>query len=285
MTRLLRGTVRRVPESTGEAPRDASPDPEETTNGPTGATDGKEIRDPGATASGTIPETAATETAAPETAAPETAAPADGPAAETPAPEDSGTAAPADGDSGPGTGTGDAQDDDGTGTGRFTPRLRRIALVATVVALLLGGSAFFYGAHQLRSTPSARNHALTDTAATTRVGGDVGEGLARVFSYAPAQPDAAERSAGTVLGGRAARQYADLFAQVRAGLVEQRITLTTQAVRTGVIELKGNTARLLVFLDQTSRRGGAPATSAAAQLTVTAEFRDDRWLIVDIKAR
>ncbi|WP_435186818.1 hypothetical protein [Streptomyces sp. bgisy126] len=232
-----------------------------------------------------MPETAATETAAPETAAPETAAPADGPAAETPAPEDSGTAAPADGDSGPGTGTGDAQDDDGTGTGRFTPRLRRIALVATVVALLLGGSAFFYGAHQLRSTPSARNHALTDTAATTRVGGDVGEGLARVFSYAPAQPDAAERSAGTVLGGRAARQYADLFAQVRAGLVEQRITLTTQAVRTGVIELKGNTARLLVFLDQTSRRGGAPATSAAAQLTVTAEFRDDRWLIVDIKAR
>ncbi|WP_432126771.1 hypothetical protein [Streptomyces sp. bgisy082] len=243
-----------------------------------------------------MPETAAPETAAPadgpagEAPAPEdsgTSARADGPAAETPDAEDPGTAAPADGDSGPGTGTGDAQDDDGTGTatGRFAPRLRRIALVATVVALLLGGSAFFYGAHQLRSTPSARNHALTDTAATTRVGGDVGEGLARVFSYAPAQPDAAERSAGTVLGGRAARQYADLFAQVRAGLVEQRITLTTQAVRTGVIELKGNTARLLVFLDQTSRRGGAPATSAAAQLTVTAEFRDDRWLIVDIKAR
>lgn len=267
MTRLLRGTVRRVPESTGETPRYASPDPEETTTGPSGDTDGK-VRDPGATAAGTIPETAA----------PETAAPADGPAGEAPVPEDSGTDAPDHGDSGPGTGTR-------TATGRFTPRLRRIALVATVVALLLGGSAFFYGAHQLRSTPSARNHALTDTAATTRVGGDVGEGLARVFSYAPAQPDAAGRSAGTVLGGRAARQYADLFAQVRAGLVEQRITLTTQAVRTGVIELKGNTARLLVFLDQTSRRGEAPATSAAAQLTVTAEFRDGRWLIVDIKAR
>ncbi len=52
-----------------------------------------------------------------------------------------------------------------------------------------------------------------------------------------------------------------------------------------MIDLHGNTARLLVFLDQTSRRDTAPATSAAAQLTVTAEFRDDRWLIVDIKAR
>ncbi|MGW3385586.1 hypothetical protein [Streptomyces cinereoruber] len=184
---------------------------------------------------------------------------------------------------------GDSDSDNGSENGGngspFTPRRRKAVLVATVVALLLGGSAFFYGAHQLRSTPSARNHALTDTAATTRVGGDVGEGLARVFSYAPAQADAAERSARTVLSGRAARQYADLFAQVRASLVEQRVTLTTQAVRTGVIELRGNTARLLVFLDQTSQRDAAPATSAAAQLTVTAEFRDDRWLIVDIKAR
>ncbi|WP_425423749.1 hypothetical protein [Streptomyces exfoliatus] len=170
--------------------------------------------------------------------------------------------------------------------GRRSPALWRKALLpAAVAVLLITGSAFFHFADQLRSTPSARNHALTDTGATTRVGGDVGEGLARVFSYAPAGADAAERSARTVLAGRAARQYTELFAQVRASLVEQRLTLTTQAVRTGVIELDGNRARLLVFLDQTSRRDKAAATSAAAQLTVTAEFRGDRWLIVDIKAR
>ncbi|WP_121830000.1 hypothetical protein [Streptomyces sp. S1] len=179
----------------------------------------------------------------------------------------------------------DAGSDGDSGGNRFTPRWRTIVLVTALTALLLGGSAFFHGAHQLRSTPAARNQALTDTAATVRVGGDVGEGLARIFSYAPARADAAERSAASVLSGRAARQYTELFAQVRESLTAQRLTLTTQAVRTGVIELKGNTARLLVFLDQTSRRDGAPATSAAAQLTVTAEFRDDRWLIVDIKAR
>ncbi|MGA5068329.1 hypothetical protein ACPB9E_31905 [Streptomyces exfoliatus] len=168
---------------------------------------------------------------------------------------------------------------------RSPARWRKAVLPAAVAVLLLAGSAFFHFADQLRSTPSARNHALTDPGATTRVSGDVGEGLARVFSYAPAGADAAERSARTVLAGRAARQYTELFAQVRASLVEQRLTLTTQAVRTGVIELDGNRARLLVFLDQTSRRDKAAATTAAAQLTVTAEFRGDRWLIVDIKAR
>ncbi|MFL9681781.1 hypothetical protein [Streptomyces sp. KL110A] len=172
------------------------------------------------------------------------------------------------------------------GARRPATALRRRAALATVLAvLLLGGGAFFYGAHQLRSTPSARNQALTDAAATTRVGGDVGEGLARIFSYTPTSADAAERSAGSVLAGRAARQYTDLFAQVRESLVEQRITLSTQAVRTGVIELDGDTARLLVFLDQVSRRDKGAATAAAAQLTVTARFQDDRWLITDIKAR
>ncbi|MFG3039588.1 hypothetical protein ACGFYZ_22100 [Streptomyces sp. NPDC048330] len=172
----------------------------------------------------------------------------------------------------------------------FAVTWRRAALAAAVAVLLLAGSAFFHGAHRLRSTPAARNTALTDAGATARVGGDVGEGLARIFSYTPTSDDAVERSAGTVLAGRAARQYTDLFAQVRAQLVEQRITLSTQTVRTGVIELAGDSARLLVFLDQTSRRddarqGRATVTSAAAQLTVTATFRGDRWLIVDIKAR
>ncbi|WP_426368359.1 hypothetical protein [Streptomyces sp. E-08] len=168
---------------------------------------------------------------------------------------------------------------------RSTTPWRRIAVAVGLAALLLGGSWFFHAAHQLRTTPSARNHALTDTTATDRVSGDVADGLARVFSYTPGNTDAAERSSRTVLAGRAARQYGELLAQVRANLVEQRITLSTQAVRTGVIELDGDSARLLVFLDQTSRRDKAAASSAAAQLTVTAKFQGDRWQIVDIKAR
>ncbi|MFJ6067330.1 hypothetical protein ACIQHU_30340 [Streptomyces tendae] len=178
-------------------------------------------------------------------------------------------------------------------------RLRKAVLAATAAVLVLGGCGFFYAAHQLRSQAPARNHALTDTEATTRVAGDVGEALARIFSYTPDGTAAAERSASTVLDGRAARQYETLFARVRDDLTEQRVTLSTRAVRTGVIELEGDRARLLVFLDQTSHRGhgkgedkdkgkdegDVEATTAAAQLTVTARLDDDRWRIVDIKAR
>ncbi|MCZ4084621.1 hypothetical protein O1W17_21725 [Streptomyces sp. H34-S5] len=175
---------------------------------------------------------------------------------------------------------------DGRGSGsRFGGRWHAAAFAAAVAVLLLGGSAFFYGAHQLRSTPSAQNRALTDTVATERVSGEVGDGLARIFSYTPTGADATARSARTVLGGRAARQYDDLFAQLRTNLETQKITLNTQAVRTGVIELDGDTARLLVLLDQTSRRDEGAGTSAAAQLTVTARFQETRWRIVDIKAR
>ncbi|MBT3151295.1 nuclear transport factor 2 family protein [Streptomyces sp. CHD11] len=164
-------------------------------------------------------------------------------------------------------------------------RLRRAAAGGVAVALVLGGCGFFYAAHQLRSAAPAQNRALTDTEATTRVAGDVGNALARVFSYTPDGTAAAERSARTVLDGRAARQYATLFDRVRDDLTEQRLTLSTRAVRTGVVELDGDRARLLVFLDQTSRRGAAGVSTAAAQLTVTARLEGDRWRIVDIKAR
>ncbi|WP_425588994.1 hypothetical protein [Streptomyces similanensis] len=164
-------------------------------------------------------------------------------------------------------------------------RLRATALAVLAAVLVLAGCGFFYRAHELRSAPAAENRALTDTAATTRVAGDIADDLARVFSYTPDGLDATERSARTVLTGRAARQYTQLIDRIRADVTKQRVTLSTQVVRTGVIRLDGDDARLLVFLDQVSRRGKAAGASAAAQLTITAHRENGQWRIVDITTR
>ncbi|MFF9295595.1 hypothetical protein [Streptomyces sp. NPDC014764] len=198
---------------------------------------------------------------------------------------DSGSGGEASGDApegDPGHRTGDSPPQDARSRGS---RPRRAVAAGAAAVLVLGGCGFLHEAHELRSDESARNRALTDTEATSRVAGDVGSALARIFSYTPDGTAAAERSAHTALDGKAARQYTALFDRVRQDLTAQRVTLSTRAVRTGVVELDGDRARLLVFLDQTSRRGEDAATTAAAQLTVTARLEDDRWRIVDMKAR
>ncbi|MGY0023653.1 hypothetical protein ACVHNB_32380 [Streptomyces sp. YJ-C3] len=165
------------------------------------------------------------------------------------------------------------------------PRWPFLGVVIGSVLLALTGGVLLYQAHELRTAPAADNRALTDVEATTRVDGDVSSALAKVFSYTPGGTDATERSARTVLSGRAARQYTQLFAQVRENVRSQRVTLTTQTVRVGTVSLRGDTAHLLVFLDQTARRGSKKPTTSAAQLSVTARLHDDVWQIVDIKAR
>ncbi|MFJ8749396.1 hypothetical protein ACIREO_08685 [Streptomyces sp. NPDC102441] len=169
-----------------------------------------------------------------------------------------------------------------------TPARRRwtrpVAAVLAVALLGVGGTLFVQG-RQLRDTPATSNHALTDSAATTQVAGDVSSALGKVFSYSPQATAATKESAKQLLAGRALQQYAALFGQVEKQAADQKLTLTSQAVRAGVTRLTGGSAHLLVFLDQVYEREGKAATTAAAQLSVTAELRDGHWRIVDITSR
>ena len=156
-----------------------------------------------------------------------------------------------------------------------------VALGLVLIALLLHPIA-----GRLRDedgTPHDR--AVLDGVATTDVTGDVSTALSRIFSYTPGDVDAARRAASDVLTGPAAAQYTELFGQVARQAPAQRVTLTTRVTRAGVISLAGDTARLLVFLDQTATRAGKPdGTPAAAQLTVTAHRADGHWRITELKS-
>ncbi len=163
-------------------------------------------------------------------------------------------------------------------------RRRRVFPVALAV-LLLVGSGFLYLGVQLRDSGSTDNRSLLDSRATTEVVGEVGNSLGRVFSYSPTDTAATERAAAELLDGTAATQYQALFGQVRQQVAAQKLTLTSRVVRAGVVELTGDHAQLLVFLDQTAQREGKPASTAAAQLSVTVRLRGGTWRITELKAR
>ncbi|MBW8481662.1 hypothetical protein K1Y72_04710 [Actinomadura sp. PM05-2] len=158
-------------------------------------------------------------------------------------------------------------------------------LPAALALLLACTGAVLRAAAPDGAPPAPPNRAVLDGPATAEVAGDVGTALGRVLSYTPATVAETRRAASEVLTGAAAAQYGRLYATVAAQAPAQRVTLTTRVVRTGVISLAGGTARLLVFLDQTSARGRGRPTTAAAQLAVTAVRRDGRWLISAIQAR
>ncbi|MEW1614986.1 MULTISPECIES: hypothetical protein [unclassified Streptomyces] len=164
------------------------------------------------------------------------------------------------------------------------PRWPRVLGALLTVALVATGGVLFAQGQQLRDIPATANLALTDTEATTRVTGDVSNALGRIFSYGPEATALAKDAAQQVLAGKALRQYAALFGQVEKQAADQKLTLTTHVVRAGVTRLTGTSAHLLVFLDQVYERRGRPATTASAQLSVTAELRDGRWRIVEISS-
>uniref|UniRef100_A0AAU2UYA9 Mce-associated membrane protein n=1 Tax=Streptomyces sp. NBC_00003 TaxID=2903608 RepID=A0AAU2UYA9_9ACTN len=164
-------------------------------------------------------------------------------------------------------------------------RLRRALILGCVLMLLLSGAGLLLQARQLTHTPATGNHALTDASATTRVIGDVSNTLGKVFSYVPQDTRATEDAAKELLGGRAAGQYAALFGELKQRVAEQKLSLTTHVVRAGVTRLTRDTAELLVFLDQRAQRDGKPATTAAAQLSISAQLTDGHWQITDIRAR
>ncbi|MFK0247663.1 hypothetical protein ACIQUM_23455 [Amycolatopsis azurea] len=165
------------------------------------------------------------------------------------------------------------------------PKLFLILLVAAAV-LVAAGVWFTLEARSISATPSAANTALTDVGATAEVNSAVTVALNKIFSYSYDRTDVTEKAAASALRGKALESYNRLFAQVREKAPAQKLVLTTRVSSSAVQELGGGKARLLVFLDQAATRADNNTSStAAAQLSITAEREGDNWVIIDLVPR
>lgn len=130
------------------------------------------------------------------------------------------------------------------------------------------------------ASSSASNTAIVDEKATARVQSEVAQGLEQVLSYSYSDPATTEAAADRVLTGKARKEYDTLFATLQKQAPGQKLVLTARVTAAGVKELRDDTASLLVFVDQSSRRAGdEQAAVSAAQIAVEARRTGATWTI------
>ncbi|WP_293780717.1 hypothetical protein [uncultured Aeromicrobium sp.] len=163
----------------------------------------------------------------------------------------------------------------------MTRILNRWVLIGVLVAV---GIAGWLTAWSIQQNAAAQNAALIDPGATADVQAQVSQALTRVLSYDFNDPKATEDAAEQFLTGAAREEYETLYTTLQEQAPGQELVLTAQVRVAGVKELRDDSAELLVFLDQTSRRAGdEEASVSAAQLAVSAERDGDAWTITDLE--
>jgi Mce-associated membrane protein len=167
--------------------------------------------------------------------------------------------------------------------------IRRTSLVSTLVVVLAGimlvvGATGWWMARDAQVDSPTDNLAVIDAKATAEVQSEVSRGLTQVLSYDYADPARTTSALDAVLTGAARKQYDTLFAALQERAPGQQLVLTAEVQGAAVENLTADSAKLLVFLDQSSQRSDdKEASVSAAQLAITAKKVKGAWLITRLK--
>lgn len=266
----------------------------ETEAGATEATEA-EVTGPEVTgAEVTGPEVTGTGTTGPEASGTERA-PAGKAARDRPSPRpkarDRGTRRPVDADEVdlPVSGSGDSgRDRAGHGEPRETTGRRPAGypvLVALLVAtLVLSGLAVFFKVRHSEATSVAANTALVDVATTAEVKQAMEDAAQRLFSVNYQDMGATDKAAERFLAGDEVRgTYNALMGDYREQAAKQKIVVTTTAVRSAVVSLSDDRAKVMVYVDQVATRAGnEKPMGGPAAMWFEAERRDGAWKVADL---
>jgi Mce-associated membrane protein len=155
-----------------------------------------------------------------------------------------------------------------------------VAVVLTVVAVVLVGLAIWFKGESDDLKSADTNSALTDTAATTKVVGELKSAIETTFSYNYTDLDSTQKAVDETLTGKARCEYDQLFGQVKQQAPKQKIIMVTAVRDIALVRLDGDRAEALVFIDQSSTRADVNNSVAGeAQFSVLAHRDGDHWKI------
>jgi Mce-associated membrane protein len=168
--------------------------------------------------------------------------------------------------------------------GSFSHKPYVLASALVLVALLLGGLAFWFKSEEVKVSDATSNTALLDVAKTAQVKDSVSKAAEALFSYDFNNIKKTEDAANDLLANDDVRnKYNSLMGEVKRLAPAQKMVVTCKVTRAAVIMLNGDLAKVMVFVDQTSTRTDTKKTTAGtAQLHLNAQLQGDKWKITDM---
>jgi Mce-associated membrane protein len=166
------------------------------------------------------------------------------------------------------------------------PRRQRTLLLPialAVVAVLIGTLATWFGVQWSHARGTVANTALVDTAGTAEVSGQVVTAVNTVLSYNYTNMQKTETAVQRLLTGKALCQYNLLYKVVKQQAPSQKLVLTTTVQAKGVEMLQGDTARVLLLVQQTDTRASTNQTSTSqSMIAVNTVKQGGAWKISNI---
>lgn len=169
---------------------------------------------------------------------------------------------------------------------RRTSRFPMLTVGLGVLAVVLIAAATFFAIQYFGVQKTLANKAMVDPAATVNVEQEMTKAVESLFSYDYKDIGRTEKAANDLLtNDRVRGVYNSLLAEVKRNAAKQKIIVNSRVSRIAVIELSDDSARLLVFVDQSAlREGQAESNVGGGQLTVNAERVDGRWKVSELDA-
>jgi Mce-associated membrane protein len=159
-----------------------------------------------------------------------------------------------------------------------------LPMVFVVVALLLGGLAWFFASKAADARVGSGNAALVDVNGSKDVVGAAQQAVTSVLSYKYDDMAKAKERAQVYLSGEAVDQYAKSMDALAGQIQQQKLQVTVNPVSVGVVRLQGDDARVLVFADQIGVRGDQQnqPSGGPTQFAMDMHRADGKWKIVKL---